>query len=103
MLSGPSTIASKGKGTRSGTGAGRSTRIDFRQEDRLLDALSAEERHRTGHMYKRSNGTVYDPREILRSNYFWFEPARRTRFAINDCLVHAVNYLFRHPIFVTRD
>jgi hypothetical protein len=22
---------------------------------------------------------------------------------VNDCLIHAINYLFRHPIFVTRD
>ena len=102
-MSVPSMMSNKGKGTRSGTGAGISTRIDFEEEDKAHDALRPEERHRTGHLYQRSNGTVYDPSELLRQNSFWFEPARRTRFPVNDCLVHAVNYLFRHPIFVTRD
>jgi hypothetical protein len=24
-------------------------------------------------------------------------------FAVNDCLIHAINYLFYYPIFVTRE
>jgi hypothetical protein len=68
-----------------------------------LGSLNDSERHLTGYLYLRENGTLYDQWEILLENYFWFEPAIKMPFIINDCLVHALNYLFRHPIFVTRD
>ena len=68
-----------------------------------MASLDDSERHLTGYLYLRANGTLYDQYEILLKNYFWFEPAIQMPFAINDCLIHAINYIFRHPIFVTRD
>ena len=50
--------SNKGKWTRSTTGAGMSTLVNFEEEDRRIGALSEEERHLTGHMYKYSNGKV---------------------------------------------
>ena len=95
--------SSKGKGTRSRTGAGMSRRIDFGAEMERINSLDESERHLTGHLYQTTNGKVYDQSQILLDNYFWFEPGRPMPFAVMDCLVHAVNYIFRHPIFVTRD
>ena len=34
---------------------------------------------------------------------FWFEQALNVSFRINDCIVHALNYLYRHPVFVKRE
>jgi hypothetical protein len=46
---------------------------------------------------------VYDERQLLRTNYFWFDQAHRVAFIVNDCMVYAVNAAFRHPIFVMRE
>ena len=70
--------------------------------DRIY-AMDARQRHLTGYLYELTNGTVYDVELVLVKTGYWFEPALLMSFVVNDCLVHAINYLFRHPIFVTRD
>jgi len=91
------------QGTRGRAGAGRTHRVDHLAEMRRLEGLDEEARHTTGYLYGVANGTVYDPEQILRKNEFWFEPALPMPFRVNDCIVHAFNYLFRHPVFVMRE
>ena len=57
-----------------------------------------------GPLYQLHNGTKWDEREVLSSymqNSFWFE--KPANDYCNDCVTHAFNYAFKHPILVSRE
>jgi hypothetical protein len=44
---------------------------------------------------------VYDPEALLaHDDFFWEKPL--STHLVNDCAIHTINYVFRHPIFVLR-
>jgi hypothetical protein len=94
-----------GTGTKSRTGAGRSTRIvDMQAEIDRITNLDPRERHLQGPLYRSINGSLWDPSEILRDmNDFFFAPGLQMPFPVNDCMPLAMNQIFRHAIFVKRE
>ena len=81
-------------------GAGVCHRYDTAAEIARLEADDPEERHTWGYLYAVNNGREYDPSALLhQDDFFWEKPLSTI---VNDCVVHAINFAFRHPIFVTR-
>jgi hypothetical protein len=82
-------------------GAGQCHRIDTAQELARLEGEMPEERHTWGYLYAVNNGMVYDPEALLpHDDFFWEKPL--STHLVNDCAIHTINYVFRHPIFVLR-
>jgi hypothetical protein len=75
----------------------------FEEEDKRIEDLGENERHLHGRLYKYATEEAFYPDRILNRDQFFFEPARSISFAVNDCLIHAINYLFYYPLFVTRE
>ena len=88
------------------SGAGKSRRVDMISENKRTkeDMLNSDDYPTRGLLYLVNNGTKWDEREVLPEflkNSFWFEkPANDFG---NDCLAHAFNYAFKHPILVSRE
>ncbi len=75
----------------------------FEEEDKHIENLGENERHLHGNLYRYATEEAFYPDRILNRDKFFFEPARRMSFNVNDCLIHAINYIFYYPIFVTRE
>lgn len=82
-------------------GAGTCHRIDTSQELARLEGEIPDERHTWGYLYAVNNGMVYDPEALLNHDDFFWEKPLSTHL-VNDCAIHTINYVFRHPIFVLR-
>ena len=52
-------------------------------------------------MYDNAAATPYDPHNLLDGMSIWFEPAKHD--PVQDCLIHAFNYLMRFPLFTDRE
>lgn len=84
-------------------GGGRSHRIDVAAEIKAFEEGTSMDRYTKGYIYSSSNGTEYTPDEILRHNYIWFERPLAQSMVTNDCSIHTINYLYRHPLFTMRE
>jgi hypothetical protein len=81
-------------------GAGTCHKYDTAAEIARLQADDPAERHTWGYLYAVNNGTKYDPSAILDLDDFFWE--RQLSTIVNDCVIHTINYVFRHPVFVHR-
>ena len=66
--------------------------------------MSSDDFSTRGPLYQLHNGTKWDEREVLPrhlENAFWFE--KPVNDYCNDCVTHAFNYAFKHPILVSRE
>ena len=63
--------------------------------------MSERDIHTTGRMYDNAVATPYDPHNLLDRSKIWFEPAKND--TVQDCLVHAFNYMVRFPLFTDRE
>jgi hypothetical protein len=84
-------------------GGGPSRRIDAAKEIKAYEEDTSMARYTKGYIYSSSNGTEYTPDEILRENSIWFERPLAQSMVTNDCSIHTINYLYRHPLFVKRE
>ena len=75
----------------------------FEEEDKRIENLGENERHLHGNLYRYATEEAFYPDRILNRDKFFFEPARRMSFNVNDCLIHAINYIFYYPLFATRE
>jgi hypothetical protein len=82
-------------------GAGQCHPIDAAAELARLEGEIPDERHTWGYLYANNNGMVYDPEAFLDHNDFFWERPLSTHL-VNDCSIHTINFVFRHPIFVLR-
>ena len=87
-------------------GAGRSSRLNVLQEETRIreDMMNSDDFSTRGPLYQLHNGTEWDEREVLPGhleNAFWFE--KPANDYCNDCVTHAFNYAFKHPILVKRE
>ena len=71
-------------------------------EIRRLQRLPGNLRHVRGPLFKNASNRVYDPSQILNRQSFFFEPALSLPYLSQDCMIFAVDYAFRYPVFTNR-
>jgi hypothetical protein len=65
--------------------------------------MNSDDYSTRGPLYQLHNETKWDEREFLPrhlENAFWFD--KPVNDYCNDCVTHAFNYAFKHPILVSR-
>ena len=88
-------------GSRAQIGSKRSDRSQIMEESTRWNQQAKMELHITGRMYEDAVATPYNSDNLLNRDTLWFEQG--IYVPVQDCLGHAINYLFNDPIFTDRE